>query len=158
MVRGSWVDAHHGILRDLKPVSQTLHKHGTIQYEVAHTISPHTTLCLCRPLRPLPVKNPSLPATRSLQSLAICCTILPVSSICGGFSPNKTHFPILRFTSESHRGLRDAATSSAGVELDGVEIVVEKARTDELALYRSALRIADKVAADRRAHWYEAIG
>lgn len=79
------------------------------------SISPHTTACLYNPRLSLPVRKPSLPATRSLQSRVISCSSLPALAIWCGFNPNNMHFPTLFLTSESHLGLNEAVAGSPGV-------------------------------------------
>src|SRR4051794_14500523 len=70
--------------------------------------SPQTTLCLYNSRLVLSVKNPSLPATSSLQSLAISFKIPPVSFNWSFCKPNVMHFPTRCLKSESHRELSDA--------------------------------------------------
>jgi hypothetical protein len=77
------------------------------------TISPQTTSCLYNPLHSLPVKKPSLPATNSLQSLAISFKIDPASCVCLASMPNIMHLPIRDLTSESHRGLSTAVAEAS---------------------------------------------
>lgn len=84
------------------------------------TISPQTTPCLYSPFRHFPVKNPSLPATNSLQSLANWFRISPASLFCCGLRPNLTHLPIRAFRLDNHRESRCEATDSC-VELWSLE-------------------------------------
>jgi len=106
--------AHHGILHHLDPSvrASSLQKLRSTQYRL-HTMSPHTTLCLCSPLLVLSVKKPSLPATSSLQSRASSFEIKPASSTCAAFNPKVTHFPIRRFRSDNHREFKGAVAASA---------------------------------------------
>lgn len=83
---------------------------------VYRTISPQTTSCRYNPLHGLPVRKPSLPATSSLQSSLISCNIEPASCVCSGRRPNRIHFPIRVFTSDSHRGLSLAVAAASAVE------------------------------------------
>jgi hypothetical protein len=68
------------------------------------SISPQTTLCLNNPALFSPVKNPSLPARSSLQSLPSTAQISAAFCVCVAFIPNIIHLPIRSFVSESHRG------------------------------------------------------
>lgn len=83
--------------------------------EYTHTmlsISPQTTLCRSKPALPGPVRNPSLPVTKSLHSLPTTCKILPALLTCSGFNPKEIHLPILVFKSDSQRGLSATAPFS----------------------------------------------
>jgi hypothetical protein len=85
------------------------------QPENTHTIlsiSPQTTLCPSKPALPGPVRNPSLPATKSLHSLPTTCKTLPAFLTCSGLNPKEVHLPILVFRSDSQRGLSAAAPFS----------------------------------------------
>lgn len=68
------------------------------------TISPHTTSCRYRPAWSLLARNPSLPATNSLQWSAISCNTAPASCVCSCPSPKLIHLPIRERASESQRG------------------------------------------------------
>ena len=72
------------------------------------TISPQTTSCRHSPLLSLPVKNPSLPASSSLQSLANSCSTGPARwSTCSFWIPNCMQRPMRRISSSAMRGLLD---------------------------------------------------
>lgn len=129
---------HHILIKHTRAKSQqpktsleivSKHRHAGV-----HTISPHTTLCRYKLRLFSSVRNPSLPAINSLQSLANWCRIFPASSTWLGLRPNIMHLPIRRFIMVSHRGSivcgRAGAFSGVGVGLRAfcAGTVVERAR------------------------------
>lgn len=123
--------SHHTILYSLPPFKLALAQKPPPQSSQL-TISPHTTACRSNPLYSLPVKNPSLPATRSLQSVVISCSIDPASCVCEGEIPNMMHFPMRVRTSESQRGLRAAvAGTDADADAEAEAVDCRRAWGDE---------------------------
>lgn len=78
------------------------------------SISPHTTLCLYKPLLVGEVRNPSLPHCNSRQSRAISARMAPAATVCAGARPNVIHFPMRCFMSVSQRGERVAVAGWVG--------------------------------------------
>lgn len=122
-----------------------------LDHRDSHTISPHTTLWRYRLRLFSSVKNPSLPAINSRQSLANCCKILPASSTWAGLRPNIIHFPMRRFIIVSHRGSivcgRFGGFSEVELRAFCGGTVVERARRAQREIIEpgSCLWIADRV-------------
>lgn len=93
---------HHTVLKNHKANQPQPSSPKTVS--IQRTISPQTTCCLYNPLYSCPVKNPSLPASSSRQSLDTSCSIAPASLVCASSMPNMMHFPMRARTSDSHRG------------------------------------------------------